>query len=290
MKILGIATCQQSPEPQADDALMLGELVGVETVAAPWDAPDAPWRSCRAVLLRSIWDYHLRVDEFLAWVERLEAAGTTVWNSAPIVGWNARKSYLKKLEAAGVAIVPTLWLKPREAERWPALIERSGWDEVVLKPLVGASSYLTWRSSAAGAAERVDRLRRLAAHGGALVQPYLREIEEAGEWSLVYFEGRYSHAVRKRAKGGEFRVQIEFGGREEPAEPPDSVRRVARRALRAAPGRPLYARVDGMETAGGFLVSELELIEPVLFLAAVEGSAARFARAIARRFAAEGTR
>ena len=287
---LGIATCREAPEPQRDDALMLRALNGVEILAAPWDAPDVSWGGCRAVLLRSVWDYHLRVEEFLAWAGGLEASGTAVWNPAPLVAWNARKSYLRELAAAGVPTVPTLWLAPGELAGWPAAIERSGWDDVVLKPLVGASSYLTWRSPAPEAARSADRLARLAAHGGGLAQPFLTEIEARGEWSLIYFDGRFSHAVLKRAKVGEFRVQVEFGGSETPAEPPRTARRVARRALEAAPGRSLYARVDLIERASGFVVSELELIEPVLFLAADEEAAGRFAAAIAGRLEGAGGR
>lgn len=285
VKRLGIATCRDRPEAQEEDACMARELSDCEVTIAPWDEPGAPWSSCDAVLLRSVWDYHLRVEEFLAWVDRLAATGTTVWNAPSLVGWNAHKTYLADLEAAGVPIVPTLWLRPREVGGWPSAIERSGWPEVVLKPIVGASSFLTWRSSASEAAERTDRLARLAAQGGALLQPFVREVETGGEWSLIYFEGEFSHAVRKRARPGEFRVQYEFGGSDEPADPPVALREVARQALEVAPGEPLYARVDGIDTAGGFLVGELELIEPALFLTAAEGAAARFADAISGRFA-----
>ncbi len=285
MTRLGVATCRERPEPGPDDALMLRELDGIEVVAAPWDDPAAPWAGCDAVLLRSVWDYHRRVDEFLAWVEGLEAGGITVWNEAAAVAWNARKTYLLDLEAAGVPTVPTVWLEPGAVAAWPEAIRRSGWDPVVLKPIVGASGYLTWRASGREAARRVDRLARLAAHGGALLQPFVPEIESAGEWSLIYFEGRFSHAVRKRGKPGEFRVQTEFGGTEEAGEPAAELRAVAEKALAVAPEDPLYARVDGIETTDGFVVSELELIEPVLFLACSGRAAARFARAVAGRLA-----
>lgn len=280
---LGVATYRERPEPERDDALMLDRLEGYQVVAAPWDDPAARWSTCDAVLMRSVWDYHRRVEEFLSWAETLEAAGTVLWNEASLVAWNARKTYLRDLEEAGVPTVPTLWLTVEELARWPIAIEESGWDEIVLKPVVGASSYLTWRSSAGAASERADRLARLAAHGGALVQPFLPEVETAGEWSLVFFEGRFSHAVRKHARPGEFRVQVEFGGSEEPAEPTAEARAVALAALDAVPGEPLYARVDGIESAHGFAVSELELIEPVLFLETAAGAAGRFARAVAGR-------
>lgn len=292
MTRLGVATCRERPEPEVDDRLMLRLLDGVELLAAPWDDPRVPWSACDAVLVRSVWDYHRRLGDFLAWAESVEAAGTAVWNPTSLIRWNARKSYLEDLEAAGVPTVPTVFLEPGpgadDAAGWAEAIARTGWDPVVLKPIVGASSFLTWRTGAAEAAARADRLARLAAHGGALLQPFVPEVESAGEWSLIYFEGAFSHAVRKRAKPGEFRVQIEFGGTEESGEPPAEVRGLAGRALRAAPGEPLYARVDGIETAAGFRVSELELIEPVLFLSCSERAAASFAGAVAARLAALG--
>lgn len=283
MTRLGIATCRERPAIEEDDALVLRELDGVEIGVGPWDDSSLSWSTFDAVLLRSVWDYHRRVEEFLSWVAMLEAAGTTVWNPAPLVAWNARKTYLSELDAAGVPTVPTVWLTPEEIAGWPDTIKRSGWEEVVLKPVVGASAFLTWRCSAHSVAARADCLARLAAHGGALAQPFVHEVESAGEWSLIYFERRFSHAVRKRAKPGEFRVQVEFGGSEVPEDPPAEVRAVARAALEVTPGDPLYARVDGIETTGGFVISELELIEPVLFISTSEGAAGNFARAIARR-------
>ncbi len=287
---LGIATCRERPELQPDDELMVRQLGSLDILVAPWDDPSAAWSTCDGVLLRSVWDYHLRIDEFLDWLEALAAAGVTVWNPTELVTWNARKSYLGELQAGGVPTVPTVWLEPERAPDWPEQIGGAGWDEVVLKPLVGASSFLTWRSSTREAIERADRLDRLAAHGGGLVQPFVHEVESAGEWSLVYFDGQFSHAVRKRARAGEFRVQIEFGGSEEPAVPPAGVRELADAALAATPVEPLYARVDGIESAAGFLVSELELIEPVLFLASASTAPGAFAGALLDRLRGAGSR
>lgn len=286
---LAIATCRERPEPQADDALMLERLDGIAVFTAPWDAPDVRWRDYDAVLLRSVWDYHRRFDEFLAWIASVEAAEVPVWNPPSAVRWNARKTYLKDLEAAAVPTVPTLWLDGDDLGAWSRTIDRSGWDEVVLKPIVGASSYLTWRSSAAQAIARRDRLARLADHGGALLQPFLPEIETVGEWSLIYFGDAYSHAVRKRAKAGEFRVQLEFGGSEEPENPPSALRALARAAIAAAPTETLYARVDLIELEQGPMISELELIEPVLFLGKSDGAARRFATVVTERLRALGS-
>lgn len=282
---LGVATYRDLPEPTPDDALMLEALEGIEIVARPWDDEGA-WTSCAAVLVRSPWDYHRRVDEFLAWASGLERAGTPVWNPASLIEWNARKTYLRELEAAGVSTVPTLWLEPEDLDSWPDAIRDTGWDELVLKPMVGASSFLTWRSSRDEALSRTDRLERLALQGGGLAQPFVPEVLSVGEWSLIYLESTFSHAVRKRAKEGEFRVQVEFGGSEVLEEPPVDVVSVGLRALETLPAAPLYARVDGIETSAGFLLTELELIEPVLFLSKQPEAPRRLAEAVLARLAA----
>lgn len=280
---LGIATYRDLPDPTPDDALMVEALVGVEVVARSWDDPGAPWASCDGVFVRSPWDYHTRVEEFVSWVRALEASGTPVWNPAALIEWNARKTYLRDLAAAGVPIVPTLWLEPSDINGWPAAIRDAGWDDLVLKPMVGASSFLTWRASRDEAIARTDRLERLALQGGALAQPFVPEVLTEGEWSLMYFEGVFSHAVRKRAKVGEFRVQVEFGGSEVAEEPPAEVVESGLATLATLPAPPLYARVDGVAGTSGFVLTELELIEPVLFLGSSADAPARLARAVVAR-------
>jgi glutathione synthase/RimK-type ligase-like ATP-grasp enzyme len=278
---LGVATWSGGPGPESDDRLMLEVLPGsIDVVAAAWDDPEAPWISCDAVVIRSTVDYHFRVADFVAWAERLEAAGTRLWNPASVVAWNARKTYLRDLAEAGLSIVPTVWLEGGDVSEHVSLIEDSAWGEVVLKPIVGASSYLTWRGRARAAASRVDLLDQLVAQGGGMLQPFLHEVQERGEWSLLYFEGVFSHAVLKRARPGEYRVQSEFGGTVDSLEAPDALRTLGEAALDLAPAEPLYARIDGIETDEGFKLNEVELIEPELFLGSSPGAPERFAAAI----------
>lgn len=287
LKCLGIATFQGKPDLQPDDRLLIDALYGVDVRVAPWDAGAASWADCEAVLLRSCWDYHHRVEEFVSWARGLEATGTVVLNPAETAAWNARKTYLREVEAAGLPTVPTIWLLDEDVEGCRTAIAGSGWDRVVLKPIVGASSFLTWLSSAEEALDHPDRLERLIAQGGGMLQPFVREIETAGEWSVMFFGGEFSHAVRKRARSGEFRVQEEFGGTVERETPSDDVLATCRRSLDMAPDAVLYARVDGVETHDGFRLTEVELIEPVLFLGSAEEAPGRFVRALADRWAAE---
>jgi hypothetical protein len=153
-----------------------------------------------------------------------------------------------------------------------------GWRRAVVKPSVSAAADLTIRVEQG---QPLPDLAPLRARGEVLVQPYLTEIEQAGEWSFVFFSGRFSHSLVKRPRAGDFRVQEQFGGLHAAQEPPPWLLQQAERALRAAPGPTLYARVDGCVVGGQFLVMELELLEPSLFLALDPGAPERFAAALA---------
>jgi glutathione synthase/RimK-type ligase-like ATP-grasp enzyme len=150
---------------------------------------------------------------------------------------------------------------------------------VVVKPSVSATAFETWRTGHRVTEDDEDRFRRLTGERPALVQPYLPEIE-GGELSLVFLGGRYSHAVLKRPRPGDFRVQTDFGGTVEPVRPDPQVVEAAARALRATPGATLYARVDLCLVAGQVQLMELELLEPALFFAGEPTAATWFAEAL----------
>jgi hypothetical protein len=117
-----------------------------------------------------------------------------------------------------------------------------------------------------------------------MVQEFLEEVQSQGEWSLIFFSGQFSHAIMKTPKPGDFRSQEEFGGSIKNTRPSDSLIQAACRALAAATGTALYARVDGVEHRGQFRLMELELIEPALYMNLAEGAVERFAAAIANSF------
>jgi glutathione synthase/RimK-type ligase-like ATP-grasp enzyme len=210
----------------------------------------------------------------------------SVLNPVEVLRWNTDKRYLRDLEAAGVPVVPTAWLEPDEPE-WTL----PDWPELVVKPAVSAGSLRTGRYRADDHDAAVTHARELLAEGRTvMVQPYLAEIDEAGETALVSIDGRYSHAIRKgpilRPGGGMFEGPYADEDitprRATPAE-----RELAAAALAAVPGGPdglLYARVDVVaDETGSPVVLELELTEPSLFLTEAEGSADALASAIAAR-------
>ncbi|HEV2643145.1 MAG TPA: hypothetical protein VGT98_10575 [Candidatus Elarobacter sp.] len=288
---VALATSAAHPDLTDDDRPLLATLAahGIRAEPAVWNDPAVEWSEYAAVVIRSCWDYHYRADEFLAWVDALEAADVLLLNPPDVVRWNADKTYLRDLEAAGVRTVPTRWLDATHAQSLSAILEETGWRDAVIKPSVSASARDTWRVQHPPKSEHDARMRTLVERGTVLVQPYMDVIASQGELSLVFLDGRYSHAVLKRPKAGDFRVQTEHGGSVEEAYPNDRMVRQAADVLRAAPDvamQSLYARVDGVIVDGELVLMELELIEPALYLSAHPRAAARLASAIARRVGA----
>jgi glutathione synthase/RimK-type ligase-like ATP-grasp enzyme len=298
--VIAFATDNQTSGATSDDAgaaSIIADLCQAQVEAVAWDS-QTDWSRYAAVLIRSTWDYHLRVGAFLDWAEGVEAAGATLWNPASVVRWNANKRYLLDLERAGVPIVPTAWIHRSAEPDLREVLHRMGWSRGVVKPSVGATAFRTWMVDTATSPSGSAVLSAMLADSEVMVQPFLTEVEREGEWSFMYFsdgEGglRFSHAVLKVPAAGDFRVQSQFGGTVRVLSPPDELLRqaeeVAAAVARTAPCELLYARIDGVVSAGDhappgtLLLMEAELIEPVLFLGWVDGAAHRFAQAVAGR-------
>jgi glutathione synthase/RimK-type ligase-like ATP-grasp enzyme len=284
---IAFVTCAHLPEIHADDRLVADvlERSGRRVEAAVWIDPAIDWRQFACVVIRSPWDYHLQELRYAEWLRRCVLDGVNVWNPAAAVLANIDKRYLARFEQAGVAIVPIEYVDRGRRLSLPTLLERRKWTHAVIKPAVSASAYGTWRTSLASAAGDQQRFDDEVGRRSVLVQPFAQEIVEAGEWSLVFFAGEYSHAVLKKPASGDFRVQEELGGRGEPRQPSPAIVEQAQRVLSHVPGPLLYARVDGIERDGSFLLMELEINEPFLYIGSSAGAAGRFADAIVRTMA-----
>lgn len=278
---VALVTCRTVGALTDDDRLLPPALaaLGAQAEGVVWDDPAVAWTGFDRLVLRSVWDYHLRPQAFDAWLAARERDGVAMWNPASLARWNAHKSYLRALAGQGVATVETEWLERRSERALAALMDARGWTDVVLKPAVSASAHRTFRIARADAHARQTDLDAILAEGDALVQPFAPEIAD-GEWSLLFFGGAFSHAVRKRPAAADFRVQEELGGRAETEEPGPGLVAQAQAALAAAPGRTAYARVDGIVRDGAFVLMELELIEPVLYLARHPDAPHRLAAAV----------
>jgi glutathione synthase/RimK-type ligase-like ATP-grasp enzyme len=258
------------PELAADDRVLADAFR-----ADGWQVAIHRWQDAvpdgDLALVRSCWDYMSAPEHFLATLEGI-AARMPLWNPLETIRWNLDKRYLVELAEAGAPVPQTLVIPAGERPTLDAVLGALNVDEVVLKPVVGAGGEDTWRIARGEEARWVEAVGRRA----ALVQPFLREVLSDGEVSLTFLDGAYSHAVVKHAASGEFRVQEEHGGRVTTWTPPAEVVAMGESVLSAVRHPWRYARVDGILTANGFQLMELELVEPELFFRAAAGSAARF--------------
>ena len=282
-------TCRRWPEISESDRLVAQALAarGAHVEGRAWNEPAADFEGFDAVVLRSNWDYHFDPEAFLAWLARLERAGARVFNPPALVRWNVSKRYLIALQAAGVPTVATVALADETGAGLEAIMRGRGWRTCVLKPEIGASAHDARIVTEDTLAEAATAIATGAIRRPLLVQPFVDEIRTRGEWSLVFIEGSLTHSVLKLPATGDFRVQSYLGGtvRAEPA-PPGAVS-AARAALALLPEPPLYARIDGVETSGGFLIMEVEVNEPGLFFThAPAAAAASLAEALLRRLGA----
>jgi hypothetical protein len=277
---LALATRADLPTWEVDDRHLHHALqqLGVPFAQPVWDDPAVDWARFTAVLVRTTWDYQDKLPAFLAWSRRV-AAVTRLDNPAAVVAWNTHKHYLRQLEAHGVPLAPTQWLDRGRPVDLAALVRRLGWREGFLKPCVGATARETLRfaTDAAGLAAAQAHVDRLLPHEDLMLQPFLGEVLRRGEWSAIFLDGRLSHCVRKIPVPGDYRVQDDFGARDEPYLPTAGERGLAEQAMAVvqraggpcpgAAGAPLlYGRADFLwRDDGQCVLTELELVEPSLF-------------------------
>jgi hypothetical protein len=281
---IALATSKGFSNLTDDDRSLLQPLRdhGIHATAAIWSDPNCDWAAYDMVVIRSCWDYHLRVSEFVSWIDSLEARQIKVWNAPSTIRWNVNKTYLRELEAKGIAIVPTLWFDSAKRISLSDELCQAGWDKAVIKPRISATAHRTKLISTEQAEDAQTLFDELRNGPGVMVQKFVESITREGEWSLIFFNGKFSHAVVKTPKAGDFRVQHDFGGKEKLAMPPAFVLKAAEDIIDHVPDT-LYARVDGVVENHKFLLMELELIEPALFLTNSPGAAEKLAAAIASR-------
>jgi hypothetical protein len=284
MPRVALVTWSKFPNLTADDRLLLAPLRdrGIHAEPAVWDEPSVAWPSYDAIVLRSTWDYHLKPEKFVRWIDSLARATAQTWNSPTLVRWNANKTYLGDLDSRAVAIVPTIWPEAGDHTTLREKLQGLGWTKAVVKPRISATAYRTQLITVENADSVQPLFDELRASPGVMVQKFMKSIVSEGEWSLMFFDGMFSHATLKTPASGDFRVQNDFGGSDRLADPPAHVLQSATRILQAVEPT-LYARVDGVVEDNQFHLMELELIEPMLFLCSHPAAPTKFAEAIAKK-------
>ena len=249
------------------------ERAGIAVEARPWTDP-GELAGLDLVMPLVTWGYHFVPARWHALLDRLERDGVPIANPVPLLRWNSDKRYLAELGGRGIAVIPTRLV---EALDETALAEARAdfGDTLVIKPPVSAAADGTHKLGIA------DPIPEAAKGRTMMVQPFLPSVASEGEYSLMLFGGRFSHAIVKRPKSGDYRVQPHLGGTEQPCPPPDGAIELAQAALAAAPATALYARVDMVrDETGQLAIIELELIEPALWLQHAPDGGASFGSAV----------
>lgn len=241
------------------------ENQGLIVCKKDWADPNFDWSTTKYAIFRTTWDYFNRFDEFFSWIESTKNK-TNFINSTEIINWNIDKHYLSELSKKGINIAPTLFLKKGEQITLQKLFAKTNWTEAVIKPAISGAARHTYRVSPEDCRKYETQFQKLIIDESMLFQEFLNNIITKGEISLIMIGGKYTHAVKKIARKGDFRVQDDHGGKVEEYNPTKTEILFAEKCLIAIPFIPIYARVDIVyDNNNTPSLSELELIEPELW-------------------------
>jgi glutathione synthase/RimK-type ligase-like ATP-grasp enzyme len=256
------------------------ESGGATVVPTPWTdhVEDTSALAAYDLILPVIaWGYHRDHARWLKACTTWTETGLPVANPASVLGWNSDKTYLARLADKGVPIPPTRWSEAISQDQVDAAFAETGAPVLIVKPTVSAGAFRTLRLTP-------GQVLSDAPEGPAMIQPYLKSIETEGETSLLFFGGRFSHAVNKRPVPGDFRIQVQFGGLYTAVTPDNAALALAEQVLAAVAEPLLYARIDlARDDNGAWVLMEAELIEPDFYLDHDPADGAGFARAVMAR-------
>lgn len=284
-KNIAFVTCSVKPDFAAND-LPVVELLkaeGASVRAMPWDVASDEWSSFDLVVIRSCWNYHLHPELFHRWLDRMEQENINIFNSIKTVRGNLHKEYLKELEERGALLPESIWLEKGSSLNLSLLLQQTTWEAAVIKPSISAGAFNTFLVNNVNANSLQIKFDEVMNSFDMIVQEFIPEVVTDGEWSLIFFDKKFSHAIVKKPATKDFRVQHEHGGSSALAEPSLAALQESEKILSMIDEPLLYARVDGVIAEGQFLLMELELIEPSLFLDKSETAARAFANAMANQ-------
>ncbi|MFD2203052.1 ATP-grasp domain-containing protein [Shivajiella indica] len=261
---------------------MLQDL-GLDYQFEIWSDPAVDWSRYNLLLIKSPWDYFDRYAEFLTWCEHIKKLGIPSLNDMDTILWNSDKWYLREIQEKGFPIVPTRYLKKKEKTDIGSYFKDFDTHQIIIKPTVSGGAKNTLKLQKDTWQENEEIIAELLQKEDFMIQPFVEEVARTGEYSYIFFNGKFSHAVLKSPKKGEFRVQHFFGGAIHVVEPNADQLEYLQKMVDSFAGETLYARVDGVWTEGVFYLMELELIEPYLFLFTSEKAKENYKMAIEKR-------
>lgn len=242
------------------------EEKGLKVFRTHWDNPNFDWTSTRYAIFRTTWDYFDRFLEFSQWLD-ITSKLTEFINPLSLIRWNMDKHYLADLQKKGIHIPDTIFIESGDKRSLSEIANEKKWEELILKPAVSGAARHTYRFLKKDISEYEQIFKSLIAEEAMLLQEFQLNILSKGELAFMLFGGKYSHSVLKKAKAGDFRVQDDFGGSVMDYQPTVDEITFAEKVIASVDTLPAYARVDVIwDNEGRPCVSELEMIEPELWL------------------------
>ena len=256
------------------------ESQGLKVDITYWDNPSYEWQQTKSVLFRTVWDYFERFDEFWEWLEQVKTK-TRLINSYELIKWNIDKHYLKDLKNNDIQVVPTYFADRGNNISLQEIANSKDWKHIVIKPAISASAFNTYKITNDEIEQKEQLFYELLQTHDMLVQPFFPTISELGEASLMVFGGKFTHAILKKAKAGDFRVQDDFGGTVHDYNPTQEEIKFAEKVFQSCTSLPIYGRVDIVWDSNKHIyLSELEIIEPELWIRNRPESANKIAEAV----------
>jgi glutathione synthase/RimK-type ligase-like ATP-grasp enzyme len=267
MKKLGIITCTKFPDlyEYDKDIKQLLSDEGFETEIVIWDNPELRIEDYDIMLMRSAWDYYYKPYQFKDFLERVKSSGIKCFNPAEVMLENMHKFYLKKIKEWGFDIIPTMFFKKDEDININEVLSFMDGKSFIVKPAISAASFMT-KLFDKETEELHQHIKEITIDRDILFQKFIPEIQELGEYSNIFFSNGYKYSVQKMPVSGDYRVQNTYGGVYKQIEVPEIVKQTAQRLADKYLSQCLYVRVDGVLHNNKFLIMEVEMIEPDLYM------------------------
>ena len=269
------------------DNLLINSMkkYGWDCKLVPWDILNISWNDFDLAIIRSTWDYQGRIKEFLKVLHKIHISNCVLQNSLDLVKWNIDKSYLLELSKKNIEIIPSLFLKNYDEQNIQKYFSYFSNEKLIIKPTMSANADDTFIVTKKGFSNTNFFLSSLFYKRGFIVQPFIENIKEEGEYSLIFFGEHHSHTLLKTPKNGDFRVQEEHGGILRLIENPEKkLLKIAEAIIKSLPFKNLYARVDLVRRKDTFLLMEVELIEPSLYFNLASEASSTLAKIISEKF------
>lgn len=250
-----------------EDELVINALKekNLSVVKKDWNDSIFDWETTRSILFRSTWDYFDKFELFKKWFNKTKNKCLMI-NSTETIEWNIDKHYLLDLQEHQIPIPNSEFIKRGSSIDLSLLMQKKNWNEIVVKPTISGAAKNTYRLKEEEIIQFGPTWEKLIYKEDFIVQEFQNNVITEGEVAMIVIGGKFTHAVLKKAKEGDFRVQDDFGGSIAIYNPSEEMVKLAEKCTRILTPIPSYARVDIIwDNLMDLAVSELELIEPELW-------------------------